>query len=112
MSKALLICLLLTTAGCGLSPGARFWYHPQRRLENARQDVERCYDEAFLTEQGRCYSPGSGDNRRENLLYVEINARQCMEQAGYRRVSQEMLDPAARKKAGTVHGVTYFIAGK
>ncbi|MHC4741654.1 MAG: hypothetical protein ACYS8Z_07075 [Planctomycetota bacterium] len=112
MSKVVLIFLLLMTAGCGLSPGTRFWYHPQRTVEQAKLDVERCYDEAFLTEQGRCYSPGSANDRRESLLYVEINARQCMEQAGYRRVSQEMLDPAARKKTGTVHGVTYFVAGR
>ena len=114
MNKICLITLAIAAVGglgCGLSPRARLWYHPQRTLDQAKQDIERCYDEAFLAEQGGCYSPGFAHDTRQPLMYVEISARQCMKQAGYNRVSDDELDPAAKKHTGVVHGVTYFIAG-
>jgi len=111
MRKAVLICLLLITPGCGLSPRSKLWYHPQRTLEQAKHDIERCYHEAFLVEQGGCNSSGPANDTKEPLMYVEITARQCMKQSGYERVSADELDPAAKKHTGVVHGVTYFIAG-
>lgn len=112
MRKPVLATLVLLIAGCGLSPKAKLWYHPQRTLEQAKQDIERCYDEAFLAEQGGCYTPGAAYDKMETLMYVEVSARQCMIQAGYNRISPEEADRAAQKYTGAVHGVTYFIAGK
>jgi len=111
MRKSALATLLLLTAGCGLSPRHRVWYDPERTLEQARQDIERCYFEAFLTEQGNAFSPGFADDKKDPLMYVEMSARQCMKQSGYSRAWADELGPAVRQETGFVHRMPYFIAG-
>jgi len=110
--KSALATLLVLTAGCSLSPGRRVWYDPEKTLEQAKEDIERCYNEAFLSEQGNAFSPGFADDKKDALMYVEISARQCMKQSGYSRARADELGPAVREETGFVHRMPYFIAGR
>ena len=110
--KSALATLLLLTSGCGLSSRHRVWYNPEKTLEQAKEDIERCYYDAFLTEQGGAFSPGFADDKKDPLMYVEMSAYQCMKHSGYSRAWADELGPAVRERTGFVHRIPYFIAGR
>ncbi|MBN2271282.1 MAG: hypothetical protein JXN61_11750 [Sedimentisphaerales bacterium] len=112
MMRGFAILMLLPGAWCGLSASHRVWYNPERTLDQAKEDIERCYYEAFLTEQGGAFSSGFGDDRTDPLVYVEMSVRQCMKQSGYGRVRLDELGPAVRGETGFVHRMPYFLAGR
>jgi len=106
-----LMTLFLLMAGCGRIKDP-VWYHPDKTLEQAEKDCENCYFEAFMSKPGTVLSPPYEDDRNNPRMYIEMTARQCMKQAGYRRISAAKLKPDVRTKHGIAHSMDYFIAGK
>ena len=74
------------------------WYHPERTLEQAKQDMERCYYEAYLIEQGVASPRGPEGDATDPLMYVEMSARQCMKHSGYevKYTSHQKIDTNTR----------------
>ncbi|MBL7154855.1 MAG: hypothetical protein ISS79_14160 [Phycisphaerae bacterium] len=108
--KFLVITLILLAGGCG-SPKNPVWHHPQKTLEEAEEDIKRCYFEAFLAKQDTVIH-GITEEERDPRRYIEATACKCMKQSGYRQKAAQRIRPPLRLKGGTAHTMPYLIAGR
>jgi len=106
-----LAILILFAGGCG-TPKHTVWYHPEKTLEQAEEDVKNCYFEAFLARRQNPVPEKFGRVEKDPKADIELGAAECMKQGGYRRVSAQKLEPPLRIKSGVAHTMSYSIAGK
>ncbi len=106
-----LAILILFAAGCG-PPKHALWYHPEKTLEQAEEDMEDCYFEAFLNKRQNPVPEKFSKVEKDPKAGIESGAADCMKQAGYRRISAQKLEPSLRTRSGVAHTMPYSIAGK
>mgnify|MGYP001606003406 CR=1 FL=1 len=105
------VILILLAGGCG-APKYVVWYHPEKTLEQAEEDISNCYFEAFLARRQNPVPDEFGKVEKDPKAGIESGACECMKQAGYRRISPRKLEPPVRMKNGVAHTMPYSIAGK
>jgi len=110
-SAFFLVILILFAAGCG-APKYAVWYHPEKTLEQAEEDIANCYFEAFLARRQNPVPEEFGKVEKDPKAGIESGAAECMKQGGYRRISAQKLEPPVRIKSGVAHTMPYSIAGK
>ena len=106
-----LAALTLLSAGCG-APKYAVWYHPDKTLEQAEEDIADCYFEAFLAKRQNPVPKKFSKVEKNPKADIESGAAECMKLAGYRRISAQKLKPPIRFKSGVAHTMPYSIAGK
>ena len=106
-----LAILVLFAAGCG-TPKFAVWYHPEKTLEQAEEDMKNCYFDAFLAKRQNPPPEKFSNVEKDPKADIELGAAECMKQAGYRRISAQKLEPSLRTKSGVAHTMPYSIAGK
>jgi len=106
-----LAIVILFAAGCG-PPKHAVWYHPEKTLEQAEEDMKDCYFEAFLARRQNPAPEKFSKVEKDPKADIELGAAECMKQAGYRRISAQKLEPPLRIKSGVAHTMSYSIAGK
>ncbi|MHC4517136.1 MAG: hypothetical protein ACYTAS_00980 [Planctomycetota bacterium] len=111
----LLVLGLLSLAGCALGP-SHYWYHPDRSLEQAKEDFNQCKRRA-QQESGEAAASrsSSGDERlSDNRIdassspsgaYRKNVLSGCMQGKGYLRVRDYRLPSGVRTKDYTTEGV-------
>ncbi len=105
-----LAILILFAGGCG-TPKHAVWYHPEKTLEQAEEDMKNCYFEAFLAKRQNPVPEKFSNVEKDPKADIESGAAECMKQAGYRRISAQKLEPPVRTKSGVAHTMPYSIAG-
>lgn len=106
-----LILLTLFAAGCGESKNA-VWLNREKTLEQAEDDMSNCYFDAFLAQRQNPVPEEFSYVKKDPKADIESAARDCMKQAGYRRIAATKVKPPMRIKTGTAHSMRYSIAGK
>lgn len=107
----ILILLILYAAGCG-DPKDAVWLNPEKTLEEAEKDVEKCYFEAFLAQRQNPVPEEFSTVEKDPKEEIEAAARKCMKMAGYKRIAGGKVKPPLRIKSGVAHSMDYSIAGK
>ncbi|MBN2271281.1 MAG: hypothetical protein JXN61_11745 [Sedimentisphaerales bacterium] len=106
-----LTVVILFAAGCG-APKYAVWYHPDKTLEQAEEELSDCYFEAFLDRRQNPVPEKFDKVEKDPKAGIESSACECMKQGGYRRISPQKLEPPVRIKSGVAHTMPYSIAGK
>ncbi len=106
-----LVVLILFAGGCG-APKYVVWYHPEKTLEQAEEDISNCYFEAFLARRQNPVPEEFDKVEKDPKTGIESGACECMKRGGYRRISPRKLQPPVRMKNGVTHTMPYSIAGK
>jgi hypothetical protein len=106
-----LILLTLFAAGCG-EPKDAVWLNPEKTLEQAEEDMSNCYFDAFLDRRKNPVPEKFSNVPKDPKAGIELAARECMKQAGYKRIASAKVKPPIRIKSGTAHTMPYSIAGK
>ena len=120
----LLALVLFLMSGCSLGP-THYWYHPDRSLDQAKEDFRQCKrrarqeaGEAVADEyliDARSKSRASDDERFSSdriesssslgATYRRNALNGCMQSKGYRHVRDYRLPSDIRKKSYTTDGV-------
>lgn len=106
-----LILLVLFAGGCA-EPKNAVWFNPEKTLEQAEKDIGNCYFEAFLAQRQNPVPEEFSTVEKDPKEKIEASARECMKQAGYKRIAVEKIEPPVRIKTGVAHSMDYSIAGK
>ena len=106
-----LVTLVLLATGCS-SPKYSVWHHPEKTLEQAEEDMENCYFDAFVAKRKNPVPEKFSNVEKDPRDAIESAASKCMKQAGYRRVAASKIEAPLRMKSGIAHTMPYSIAGK
>jgi len=84
---------------CILDGCARYWYQEGKSLKQTKEDLAVCQAEANRYSQDDVGSGRGLDSYDGRLV------RQCMEERGYRRVTENELPARVRRESSPVFGV-------
>ena len=97
------LAVLVLAAGCE----EKFYYNPDRTLEEARQDWRKCNEELLRV-------TADGSQIKEDLVYqfFEDRGDECMAFKKYKLVPLSKMPAEVRTEADSVGHIRYWIAGK
>ena len=109
--KSAFTILLLLIAGCG-PPKNPVWHHPEKTLEQAEEDMENCYFDAFLARRQNPVPEKFSKVEKDPREDIESAACECMKEGGYLQIAAAKIEAPLRIKSGIAHTMPYAIAGE